>query len=198
VGSTDQRHADIRVVSATHRDLDQMVSSGTFREDLYYRLSTFPIHLPSLRERRDDIALLAKALLVRVAPQRKLRLGESALGVLQAQDYPGNVRELRNLLERAALMCDGDTLEEHHVQQALRSGRRPPTPAPAQQAPAPKAAAPLLAFDGDMSVSPGGLKRLELAALAQLVGAHQGSRAELARKLGISERSLYRKLKALA
>ena len=74
VGSTDQRHADIRVVSATHRDLDQMVAQGTFREDLYYRLSTFPIHLPSLRERRNDIALLATALLARVAPQRKLQV----------------------------------------------------------------------------------------------------------------------------
>ena len=69
VGSTEQRHADIRVVSATHRDLDQMVAQGRFREDLYYRLSTFPIHLPALRERRDDIALLATALLsARSAP----------------------------------------------------------------------------------------------------------------------------------
>jgi transcriptional regulator with GAF, ATPase, and Fis domain len=104
VGSTELRHADIRVVSATHRDLDRMVSEGRFREDLYYRLSTFPIHLPSLRERRDDIALLATALLARVAPQRLLRISAPALALLQAQDYPGNVRELRNLLERTALL----------------------------------------------------------------------------------------------
>jgi transcriptional regulator with GAF, ATPase, and Fis domain len=96
VGSTEQRHADIRVVSATHRDLDQMVAQGRFREDLYYRLSTFPIHLPALRERADDIALLAVALLTRVAPKRKLVLSDSALQLLQAQNYPGNVRELRN------------------------------------------------------------------------------------------------------
>lgn len=197
VGSTDQRHADIRVVSATHRDLDQMVLSGTFREDLYYRLSTFPIHLPSLRERRDDIALLAKALLVRVAPQRKLVLGNSALGVLQVQDYPGNVRELRNLLERAALLCDGDTLESSHVQQALRSGRRP-SAAPTLQPATLNTPAPALPTYVDMAVSPGVLKSMEYAALKQLASAHQGSRAELALKLGISERSLYRKLKGLS
>ena len=197
VGSTDQRHADIRVVSATHRDLDQMVSAGTFREDLYYRLSTFPIHLPSLRERRDDIALLAKALLARVAPQRKLVLGASALDVLQAQNYPGNVRELRNLLERTALLCDGDTLEDSHVLQALRSGLRPSSAAvltPSKDITV-DAIEPPLALDSGSTL--GVLKNMEHAALKQLAREHQGNRAELAQKLGISERSLYRKLKAL-
>jgi DNA-binding NtrC family response regulator len=197
VGSTDQRHADIRVVSATHRDLDLMVSAGTFREDLYYRLSTFPIHLPALRDRRDDIVLLAQALLARVAPQRLLVLSEAAVHVLQAQDYPGNVRELRNLLERAALLCDGDTLEDSHVQQALRSGRRP-VPAPDLRADTPYASAPVLMSSVEVAATPGVLKSFELAALKQLAGTHQGSRAELAHQLGISERSLYRKLKALS
>jgi DNA-binding NtrC family response regulator len=124
VGSTELRHADIRVVSATHRDLAQMVAQGSFRQDLYYRLSTFPIYLPALRERQDDIVLLATALLERVAPLRKLQLSEAAVRLLQAQDFPGNVRELRNLLERTALLCDGDTIAVTHVQQALRSGVR--------------------------------------------------------------------------
>ncbi|MDO8251560.1 MAG: sigma-54-dependent Fis family transcriptional regulator [Rhodoferax sp.] len=195
VGSTEQRHADIRVVSATHRDLDRMVAEGTFREDLYYRLSTFPIHLPSLRERRDDIGLLATALLARVAPLRKLQVSASALGLLEAQDYPGNVRELRNLLERAALLCDGDTLEAGHVQQALLSGRRPSAVARAHpQAAVVDGAAGTMA---GVNPVPGALRTLERAALQQLVAGHQGSRAELAQKLGISERSLYRKLKAL-
>ncbi|MDO8449741.1 MAG: sigma-54-dependent Fis family transcriptional regulator [Rhodoferax sp.] len=194
VGSTDQRHADIRVVSATHRDLDQMVSTGTFREDLYYRLSTFPIHLPALRERRDDIDLLAAALLARVAPQRKLQISEPALRLLQVQDFPGNVRELRNLLERAALLCDGDTLEVAHVEQALLSGRRP-SAAPRTD---PQAAAVDSASTMDrITLAPGALKTIERAALQQLLAGHQGSRADLAQKLGISERSLYRRLKAL-
>lgn len=196
VGSTDQRHADIRVVSATHRDLDQMVAQGTFREDLYYRLSTFPIHLPSLRERRDDIDLLAAALLARVAPQRKLKISAPALRLLQTQDFPGNVRELRNLLERSALLCDGDTLEATHVQQALLSGRRVSVGGPIS----PTAARVDSMATGNMNAiaaGPGALKTIERAALQQLVSGHRGSRAELADKLGISERSLYRKLKAL-
>lgn len=180
VGSTELRHADIRVVSATHRDLDQMVAQGTFREDLYYRLSTFPIHLPALRERHDDIALLANTLLERVAPQRELHISASAIKLLQVQHYPGNVRELRNLLERTALLCDGDTIETTHVEQALHSGRRP-------------------VACGDITTSNlGTLKKLERSALQQLVAQHQGSRADLADKLGISERSLYRKLKSMS
>jgi DNA-binding NtrC family response regulator len=189
VGSTEPRHADIRVVCATHRDLDAMVGQGTFREDLYYRLSTFPIHLPPLRERQDDIALLAAALLERVAPQRKLALSASALRLLRAQQYPGNVRELRNLLERTTLLCDGDTVELGHVQQALASGRR--------------AGAGVLAAttkplgQGALASLPD-LKSVERQALLQWVAGHKGSRAELAQKLGISERSLYRKIKALS
>jgi DNA-binding NtrC family response regulator len=142
---------------------------------LYYRLSIFPIQLPPLRERPDDIVLLATALLERVAPQRKLGISAAALQLLQMQGYPGNVRELRNLLERTALLCDGSTIELTHVQQALLAGRRS-VPVPLKD---------------------GALKTVERAALQQLVNAHQGSRGELARQLGISERSLYRKLKSL-
>ena len=205
VGSTEQRHADIRVVSATHRDLDQMVAQGRFREDLYYRLSTFPIHLPALRERADDIALLALALLTRVAPKRKLVLSDSALQLLQAQNYPGNVRELRNLLERSALLCDGDTLDTTHVAQALRSGRRntalPPASTPvasAHMVPANTARLPAPNFGAaGLQAAPGALVSAAQAALRDMAMAHIGSRAELATQLGISERSLYRKLRAL-
>lgn len=194
VGSTELRHADIRVVAATHRDLERMVAEGRFREDLYYRLSIFPIHLPALRERREDIGLLAAALLARVAPQRKLQISEPALHLLQMQDFPGNVRELRNLLERAALLCDGDTLEVAHVEQALLSGRRPSVAPRAN----PQAAKVDSASTMDrITLAPGALKTIERAALQQLLAGHQGSRADLARRLGISERSLYRRLKAL-
>lgn len=185
VGSTELRHADIRVVAATHRDLERMVTEGRFREDLYYRLSIFPIHLPALRERRADIPLLAAALLQRVAPGRRLTLAPPALKLLQAQDYPGNVRELRNLLERASLLCDGQTLQATHIQQALMSGRRPPD---ARRHAVPTAGT---------APRPGALQVMAQSALQQLVATHHGSRAELAARLGISERSLYRKLRAL-
>jgi len=197
VGSTEQRHADIRVVSATHRNLDQMVAQGRFREDLYYRLSTFPIHLPALRERRDDIALLAASLLTRVAPARKLRLTDAALALLQTQNYPGNVRELRNLLERSALMCDGDSLDATHVEQALRSGRRPNAAAPEHNNNATPVTDQAVANAALPVAAPGALKSVERAALHEMLKAHPGSRAELAQQLGISERSLYRKIKTL-
>ena len=186
VGSTELRHADIRVVSATHRDLDAMVQDGRFREDLYYRLSTFPIELPPLRERRGDVGLLAPALLERVTAPRRLRLATDALQLLEEQDYPGNVRELRNLLERTALLCDGEVIEAEHVRQALSTGRRPGM-RPAAAPPAPAAA---MASGSD-------LRSLEQAALRETVARHTGSRAELAQRLGISERSLYRKLREL-
>lgn len=189
VGSTELRHADIRVVSATHRDLDRMVSEGRFREDLYYRLSAFPIHLPALRERRDDIPLLSHALLQRVAPKRQLTLTPDALARLQAQDYPGNVRELRNLLERSALLCDGNTLEAAHVQEALRSGRRGPVE---------RHTTPTTDLSNTATPAPDDtLKSMAREAFKQRVEAHQGSREELAHQLGISQRSLYRKLKDL-
>ena len=181
VGSTEPRHADIRVISATHRDLDRMIAEGRFREDLYYRLSTFPIQLPPLRERGGDLALLAAALLERVSAPRRLSLSPGAMQLLETQPFPGNVRELRNLLERTALLCDGNLIEAEHVQEAIATGRRPSTPQPA----------PALSAGGD-------LRSAERATLRERLARHSGNRAQLAAELGISERSLYRKLKALA
>jgi DNA-binding NtrC family response regulator len=199
VGSTEPRHADIRVISATHRHLEQMIRDGRFREDLYYRLSTFPIELPALRERRDDIPLLAAALLERVAAPRRLSISPAAMELLQAQPFPGNVRELRNLMERANLLCDGDTLDLTHVQQALRSGRSP-RPAPAAETAAERAAPPVAMTESPApppaEAPPGDLRSIEQAALRDRVARHAGSRAALAAELGISERTLYRKLRA--
>ena len=185
VGGTELRRADLRIVSATHRDLHSMIADGRFRQDLFFRLEVFPIHLPALRERREDIALLAEALLGRLAPRRALALSGDALARLAAYDFPGNVRELRNLLERAALLCDGARIELSHIDQAMESCRpwRAGGENPGAQEASPPAATTLAA--------------LELAALDEQLRRHHGSRAELARRLGISERSLYRKLRAL-
>jgi DNA-binding NtrC family response regulator len=187
VGSNELRRTDVRVVSATHRDLKAMVADGRFREDLYYRLSTFPIALPALRERGDDIALLAAALLDRVAPQRRLSLSADTLALLQRYPFPGNVRELRNVLERAALLADGNTIDPVHVERALDADARPSPPAlPRKEAP-----------DTQASGAASSLRSLERSALQAQLKAHRGSRAELAQKLGISERSLYRKLREI-
>ncbi len=191
VGSTELRRTDVRVVSATHRDLQALTASGQFREDLYYRLSTFPIRLPALRERTEDIPLLAVALLARVAPQRRLALSAAALQALQAQRFPGNVRELRNVLERAALLCDGSTIEAAQVQQALATAT---TGAPGAAATAAALSEPAPALDAGANLS---LRAQADATLRAQLQAHRGSRAELARQLGISERSLYRRLREI-
>ncbi|MBL8330018.1 MAG: sigma-54-dependent Fis family transcriptional regulator [Rubrivivax sp.] len=184
VGSSELRHADLRVVSATHRDLDALIRQGRFREDLYHRLSTFPIRLPPLRERREDIPLLAEALLSRLAPRRGLSLAPAARARLLEHPFAGNVRELRNVLERAIVLCDGREVGLDGVEQALALGR--PLAAPRTEQ-APTAVEP-------EGASPGLLQQAEAAALRRALAAHQGSREALARQLGISLRTLYRKL----
>lgn len=166
----------MRVVSATHRDLKAMVADGRFREDLYERLSTFPIALPALWERADDIALLE-----RVAPQRRLSMSANTLALLQRCPFPGNVRE------RAALLADGQRIEPVHVERALDAEARP-SPVALSRKEAPEARA---------SGAESSLRSVERAALQAQLKAHRGSRAELAKKLGISERSLYRKLREI-
>ena len=182
---------DVRVVAATHRDLQAMVANGRFREDLFYRLSTFPIHLPALRERADDIPVLAIALLARVAPERRLVLSRDAVARLMEHAFPGNVRELRNVLERAALLTDGGTIGREQIDRALAVAR------PLRPAAVPTAQ-PATADDGSSS-QPGHelLREAERAAFRTAAASHKGSRAELARHLGISERSLYRTLRTI-
>ncbi len=105
VGGVTPLRADFRLVAATHRNLKQMVAEGGFRSDLYYRISAFPVDVPPLRERRDDILLLAESLLTRLRPERQFELSVPARRALVAYDYPGNVRELRNIVERASLLA---------------------------------------------------------------------------------------------
>jgi transcriptional regulator with GAF, ATPase, and Fis domain len=114
VGDDRTRRADVRVIAATNRDLKQAVAAGRFREDLYYRLNVFPIQVPSLRERLDDIPLLAKhfvELSMRDLKCAQPRLTRAAVVKLQSYDWPGNIRELRNLIERAVILARGGALD---------------------------------------------------------------------------------------
>ena len=114
VGDDRTRHADVRIVAATNRDLKKAVAAGRFREDLYYRLNVFPIQVPPLRERMDDIPLLAKhfvELSTRELKCAKPRLTRAAVAKLQNYDWPGNVRELRNVIERAVILARGGALD---------------------------------------------------------------------------------------
>jgi transcriptional regulator with PAS, ATPase and Fis domain len=175
VGGIEPLHASFRLIAATHRDLLQRVRDEQFRADLYYRLAAFPIRLPPLRERRGDIALLAGSLLARLGKAQAATLAPDAIECLERYDYPGNVRELRNILERASLLADGPRIERRHLPPEI-------------------CAAACAAVRGANPRLQEAERREFDAALAE----HAGSRRELARRLGISERTLYRKLRRRA
>jgi DNA-binding NtrC family response regulator len=177
VGGIETLRADFRLVAATHRGVKLMVEEGSFRRDLYYRISAFPIHLPALRERREDLPLLVERLLARLAPDRPLRLSRAALAWLMAYDFPGNIRELRNLLERAVLLTDGDEIGPEHflAEQSLVQ--------------------PGVAVDqGEADIVP--LEAAEGRYIAWALAQVGGDKRVLAQRLGISERTLYRKLRS--
>jgi DNA-binding NtrC family response regulator len=134
VGGTETKRVDIRLVFATNRDLEKMVAEGSFREDLYYRLYVYPIHLPPLRERREDIPVLAYHLLAKMQEQsgKTVRtISDAALKLLEQYDWPGNVRQLESAIERAVISCDGTSIEPHHLPMAVtRAGLPEPYPVP--------------------------------------------------------------------
>jgi two-component system response regulator PilR (NtrC family) len=111
VGATQEETVDIRIISATHQKLAQMVEAGSFRQDLYYRLNVIELNMPSLRERRDDIPLLADALIAKNGGGRNIKIASDAKKLLQTYAFPGNVRELENILERAMALADGETIQ---------------------------------------------------------------------------------------
>lgn len=173
VGGVETLSADFRLVLATHRNLEAMIEEGSFRRDLYYRISAFPIYVPSLRERREDIPLLAASLLARIS-RRPLRFHPAALERLMAHHYPGNVRELRNIIERAVLLADGEVILPEHLPTSV-GGKSCSAPPPTHAEIVPLAEA-------------------ERRYLAWALAHHRGDRETLARRLGISARTLYRKL----
>ncbi len=125
VGGTTPKHVDVRLVFATNRDLEKMMREGTFREDLYYRLCVFPIHLPPLRERREDVPLLACHLLARVRERTNhavKTISPAAIHLLEQHDWPGNIRQLEGVIERAVIACDGDTIEPRHLPRGVIGG----------------------------------------------------------------------------
>ena len=175
VGGTAEIRIDVRIIAATNRDLAGLVRQGLFREDLYYRLRTLTLPVPPLRERQQDIELLAGHFVdvfnARFGVRR--RLGRDALDVLTRQGWPGNVRELLHAIEAAMIVCDGPELLPAHFLH-LSNGRRPAAPPPAICT----------------------LREMERQQIARALDAVAGRRAEAARLLGISERNLYRKIHA--
>ena len=183
VGGGVTLRCDVRVIAATNRDLPSEVAAGRFREDLYYRLAVVPIHVPPLRERKEDVPALATAFLAEASERngrRAMRLGRDALAALQANDWPGNVRELRNLVERIAILCDGPEIGAADVAAVLPGARRP-RPDRFREG------APLKDLLEEAE------REIVLAALER----HGDNMAETARALGLERSHLYKKLRAL-
>ena len=186
VGGIDSLRADFRLVCATHRDLPLMVEQERFRRDLFHRIEVFPLHVPALAERMDDIPLLAESFLKRVAPERPLYFSPAALQALQQTSYPGNIRQLRNRIERASILADHNEIGPEHLAPAF--------PALTKGAAAPAAQA-VSATEQPFTIAgivP--LAELESQYLAWLKRHYGGQRKQLAAALGLSSRTLFRKL----
>ena len=188
LGDSTPRLVDVRVIAATHRDLVAEVAAGRFRGDLYYRLSVVQIELPPLRERREDIGLLAAYFLDRLARRAgrgKLAFAPGTERLLERYDYPGNVRELENAIEHAIAVSDGSVLLPGDLPSAFRTPRMLSAPA----GPAP-AAVPAEADRASWS-----LADVERDHIQTVLDRHQGNATSAARQLGISRTTLWRKLR---
>jgi DNA-binding NtrC family response regulator len=172
LGGSTAIDVDVRWVAATHRDLRAMVKEGTFREDLYHRLAVFPIRLPPLRERREDIVPLAEALVAELAAsagRRPPRIDDAMKRRLEREVWPGNVRELRNVLERALILAEGPVLGLEHV---------------------------WIESDASQPIeSTGSLVDIERRTIERTLAEVGGNRRAAAAKLGIGLRTLYDKIK---
>jgi DNA-binding NtrC family response regulator len=184
VGDTEPFRSDVRVLCATNRDLRQMIQDDLFREDLYFRINTFEIRLPPLRERKSDIPDLARHLLARAArrPVEQVAglMSAEVLGMLKEHDWSGNVRELANVMERAFILAGGGPITPAHLQLVRRPGGA--------------AAAGAAAPDDD---TPRTLEEIEMAHLLRVLEKHRGSKTAAAAELGISLKTMYNKLNRL-
>lgn len=178
VGSTETIPIDARIIAATNRNLKEAMNAGEFRKDLFYRLNVIPVHLPPLRERPEDIGPLAKAFLLRHEADRPRRLSESALGVLRRARWPGNARELENVIERTLALSDAEVIGAEQLiieepdadhpdglEQVLESAAELETP----------------------------LKQLEALYIAEVLRRTHGNKMQAARVLGVNRTTLYRR-----
>jgi two-component system response regulator AtoC len=202
VGGRRTRKVDVRVICATNRHLWESVQATSFREDLYYRIACLTVRLPSLRERIDDIPLLAISLLepVNQMMRRQFSLAPDAMDRLQAYHYPGNVRELRNIVYVAATHSPGDVIQGPVIDQVIgqmarnQSSQEQSTDESAGQFEPVQSSIGLLQARGNGNKSKS-LGDIEARHIRELLARYIGNRRQVAEDLGISERTLYRKLK---
>jgi DNA-binding NtrC family response regulator len=182
VGGNRTIKVDVRVIAATNVDLAGMVKRQEFREDLYYRLNVIPVHIPPLRERREDLPELCAHILGRIAKGRgggKISVSAEAKDVIHSFDWPGNIRQLENVLERASAFCEGGVICPNDLPDEVRGTRD------------------IAAGAEQLQLAGLSLEQLEQLALTQTLAACGNNRAEAARRLGISEKTIYNKLQRL-
>jgi DNA-binding NtrC family response regulator len=175
LGGEESIRVDVRVLAATHRDLESLVQNASFREDLYYRLNVFSIDMPPLRERIEDIEPLLDHFLTRFCPGSPPAVDPEAIRLLRGYRWPGNARELRNVIERALILSQGDTICPEHL-------------------PANLAGEGILWSEGSAE-GPLALREVEQRYIRSVLDRYDGNRERVAAALGISERTLYRKLR---
>ena len=171
VGASESIRVDVRVVTATNRDLEQLLAGGTFRQDLYYRLNVFPIHMPPLRERKTDILLLADYFVEKYGKSSHKdvrRISTPAIDMMMAYHWPGNVRELENMVERAVLLSADGVIHGHHLPPTLQTAEASGT-----------------VPTGNLGAT---LDSLERELIVEALKTSRGNMAKAARALGITER----------
>jgi len=200
LGDNSTRVVDLRVIAATHRDLQTEVAAGRFREDLYYRLNVVQIDLPPLRERREDIGLLASYFLARVAERQGkhgMSFSPEAMTLLERYDYPGNVRELENAIERAVTLAEGSVVTPAELPAPIRTPRLLPDPGAANESTpgwtARDRATAIAVSAGDRSTW--SLADVEKEHIQTVLALHRGNATTAAKQLGISRTTLWRKLR---
>jgi DNA-binding NtrC family response regulator len=176
VGGTRPRTVDVRLVAATNRDLAEAMKSGEFRRDLYYRINTITVQLPPLRDRREDVALLAAHFLEANAAYGVKRLSPAAAVALDTYTWPGNVRELQHAIERGVILSKDDEIQPSDLPPEVFSG---------------SAASPVATSSGSLE----SMERQHIVATLRQVGGHRGKAAAL---LSIDPKTLYRKILAYA
>jgi len=181
VGENEAFHVDVRIVCATNRDLQEMVEEGTFREDLFFRVNTFEIRLPPLRERKDDIPDLARSLIARHLKRHSVPpeiLSPEVLDILKNHEWSGNVRELANALEHAVILSDGKTINPEDLPASVMLRGKKGKGGPGYVA----------------SGEPKTLREIEMEVIHQVLEKHQGDKPKTAQELGIALKTLYNKL----
>jgi DNA-binding NtrC family response regulator len=204
VGSSKEIEIDVRILAATHRNLEDMCAQGTFRSDLYYRLNTMTLKLPPLRERREEIAPLALGFMRKANEDNGCHVKEisqEALALLTSYDWPGNVRELRNVIERAVVVAQGGLITPNEIAERVRANRAPPAPPTAIMSPKAK---PEVSMADELSVEMAPTEPLDLKSQLQVFEATviedalartNGNQSLAAELLGMPRRTLVHKLK---